>query len=113
MSTGGRFTPGSNVRAPQYPEETLANAVKDADRLGLKISAHCHATSGIRNCVKAGIHNLIHCSWLPEDPEAQFDYDTDYFKTVSERYPTFLNKTIKETDTHFAIAKNENDILLF
>ena len=85
MSTGGGFTPGSNVRAPQYPEETLANAVKDANRLGLKISAHCHATSGIRNCVKAGIHNLIHCSWLPEDPEAQFDYDTDLVDEIVEK----------------------------
>jgi len=77
MSTGGGFTPGTNVRAPQYPESTLTAAVKDANRLGLKISAHSHATSGIRNCVKAGIHNLIHCSWLSEDPNDTFDYDTD------------------------------------
>jgi hypothetical protein len=48
-----------------------------------------------------------------EDIKTKFDYDADYFKTVSERYPTFLNKTIKETDTHFATAKNENNILLF
>ena len=44
MSTGGGFTPGTNVRAPQYTSEVLKNAVDDADRLGLKVAAHCHAT---------------------------------------------------------------------
>ena len=34
MSTGGGFTPGTNVRAPQYPVETLKAAVADAERLG-------------------------------------------------------------------------------
>ena len=62
MSTGGGFTPGTNVRAPQYPVETLKSAVKDAERLNLRIAAHCHATAGVRNCVEAGVHNLIHCS---------------------------------------------------
>ena len=85
MSTGGGFTPGTNVRAPQYSEATLSDAVRDADRLGLKISAHCHATAGIRNCVKAGIHNLIHCSWLPEDPDSPFDYDTDLVDEIVEK----------------------------
>ena len=66
MSTGGGFTPGTNVRAPQYDWTTLRDAVKDAERLGLKVAAHCHATEGVKNCVKAGIHNLIHCSWLSE-----------------------------------------------
>tara|TARA_B100000519_G_scaffold74765_1_gene64285 strand:+ start:3682 stop:4911 length:1230 start_codon:yes stop_codon:yes gene_type:complete len=85
MSTGGGFTPGTNIRAPQYPEETLADAVKDADRLGLKISSHCHATTGIRNCVKAGIHNLIHCSWVSEDPNESFDYDINLVEEIVDK----------------------------
>lgn len=76
MSTGGGFTPGTNVRAPQYPMETLKDAVKDAERLNLRIAAHCHAAAGVRNCVEAGVHNLIHCSWLADDPADVYDYDT-------------------------------------
>ena len=76
MSTGGGFTPGTNVRAPQYPVATLMAAVKDAERLNLRIAAHCHASAGVRNCVEAGVHNLIHSSWLHEDPTKIYDYDT-------------------------------------
>ena len=85
MSTGGGFTPGTNVRAPQYDWTTLRDAVKDAERLGLKVAAHCHATEGVRNCVKAGIHNLIHCSWLSENPEELYDYDPDVVDQIAEK----------------------------
>ena len=85
MSTGGGFTPGTNVRAPQYPVETLKAAVTDAERLGLRVAAHCHASAGVRNCVDAGIHNLIHCSWLAENEEDMYDYDTDYTDMIAEK----------------------------
>ncbi len=85
MSTGGGFTPGTNVRAPQYPVETLAAAVRDAERLGLRVAAHCHAAAGVRNCVNAGIHNLIHCSWLAENEEDMYDYDEDYADLIAEK----------------------------
>ena len=85
MSTGGGFTPGTNVRAPQYPMETLRAAVKDAERLGLRVAAHCHASAGVKNCVNAGIHNLIHCSWLAESEEDMYDYDPDYADMIAEK----------------------------
>ena len=85
MSTGGGFTPGTNVRAPQYPVETLRAAVKDAERLGLRVASHCHATTGVKNCVNAGIHNLIHCSWLAENEEDMYDYDPDYSDMIAEK----------------------------
>ena len=85
MSTGGGFTPGTNVRAPQYDWTTLRDAVKDAERLGLKMAAHCHATEGVRNCVKAGIHNLVHCSWLSENPEELYDYDPEVADQIAEK----------------------------
>ena len=85
MSTGGGFTPGTNVRAPQYDWTTLRDAVKDAERLGLKMAAHCHATEGVRNCVNAGIHNLVHCSWLSENPEELYDYDPEVADQIAEK----------------------------
>ena len=85
MSTGGGFTPGTNIRAPQYPAETLRAAVEDAERLNLRVAAHCHASAGVRNCVEAGVHNLIHCSWLAEDPEEMYDYDTGVADMIAEK----------------------------
>jgi len=85
MSTGGGFTPGTNVRAPQYPVETLRAAVVDAERLNLRVSAHCHAAAGVRNCVDAGIHCLIHSSWLAESEDELFDYSPDYADMIAEK----------------------------
>ena len=85
ISTGGGFTPGTNTRAPQYPAETLRAAVQDAERLGLRVAAHCHAAAGVRNCVEAGIHNLIHCSWLAEDPDDMYDYDPAVVDVMAEK----------------------------
>ena len=85
MSTGGGFTPGTNVRAPQYSAETLKAAVQDAERLGLRVAAHCHASAGVRNCVEAGVHNLIHCSWLAEDPQQMYDYDPADADMIAEK----------------------------
>ncbi|MDA1189867.1 MAG: amidohydrolase family protein [Chloroflexi bacterium] len=75
MSTGGGFTPRTNVRRAQYPAETLAAAVKDAERMGVRVAAHCHGTEGVKNCVKAGIHNLIHSTWVSANPDEIYDYD--------------------------------------
>ena len=85
MSTGGGFTPGTNVRAPQYPASTLRAAVEDAERLGMRVAAHCHAAAGVRNCVEAGIHNLIHCSWLAEDPADIYAYDPAVADSIAEK----------------------------
>ena len=85
MSTGGGFTPGTNVRAPQYSSEILKKAVNDAERLGLKVAAHCHAAEGVKNCVEAGIHNLIHCSWLSSNPSELYDYDRDVADQIAEK----------------------------
>lgn len=84
MSTGGNFTPRSNVRAAQYPASTVRAAVQDAERLGLTVAAHCHGTVGVRNCVEAGVHHLIHCSWLSADPSQTYDYDPQLADTIAE-----------------------------
>ncbi len=85
MATGGGFTPGTNTRAPQYPASTLKAAVQDAERLGLRVAAHCHASAGVRNCVEAGVHNIIHCTWLAEDEEQMYDYDPDVTDMIVEK----------------------------
>ena len=77
MSTGGNFTPTSNPRTAQYPVETLRAAVVEAERLGVYVVAHSHAAAGIRYCIDAGIHQIIHCRWLSSDPTVPMDYDPE------------------------------------
>ena len=77
MATGGNFTPTSNTRRPQYPVETLRMAVREAERHGVQIVAHTHAAQGVRNCVDAGIHHLIHSRWLSANPSKGFEYDPE------------------------------------
>lgn len=77
MASGGNFTPTSNPRMTQYPAETLRAAVVEAERLGIYVVAHSHATAGIRNCIEAGIHQIIHCRWLSSDPTVAMDYDPE------------------------------------
>lgn len=85
MSTGGGFTPRTNVRAAQYPAETLRAAVKDAERLGVRVAAHCHGTVGVRNCVEAGVHNLIHSTWTSANPDEVYDYDPKVADEMAEK----------------------------
>jgi imidazolonepropionase-like amidohydrolase len=77
MATGGRFTPRTNPRQPQYPVEILRAAVEDAARLEVSVAAHCHAAAGVRNAVEAGVKNLIHATWLSPDPDVGYEYDPD------------------------------------
>lgn len=96
MSTGGRFTPRTNPRMPQYPVEVLRAAVVDAERLGVQVAAHCHAASGVKNCVEAGVHNLIHASWMAEDPDDGYDYDPAVADQIAEK-GLYVDPTIAAT----------------
>ena len=68
MSTGGMFTPTANPRLPQYSAEALAVAVREAARSGITVAAHCLSAQGVKNCVEANVHNLIHARWFSQDP---------------------------------------------
>lgn len=93
MSTGGNFTPGTNVRAPQYPVETLVSAVREADRFDVPVAAHCHATIGVRSCVMAAVQNLVHCSWIASDPSNMYDYDVEISDTIADN-GSFVDPTV-------------------
>ena len=93
MATGGNFTPRSNVKAAQYPADTLRAAVRDAERLGMRVNSHCHGTAGVVNAIEAGVHNLIHCSWLSADPAQTYDYRPELADVIARR-GLFVDPTI-------------------
>jgi imidazolonepropionase-like amidohydrolase len=77
MATGGMFTPTANPRTVQYPVATLRAAVREAERLDMQIVAHTLSADGVRNCVEAGIHHLVHARWLSADPRKGLEYDSE------------------------------------
>jgi imidazolonepropionase-like amidohydrolase len=85
MATGGMFTPTANPRSVQYPAETLAAAVREAERLDLPVAAHTLSADGVRNCVEAGVHHLIHARWYSADPAKGLEYDPAVAERIAER----------------------------
>ncbi|MDA1095608.1 MAG: amidohydrolase family protein, partial [Acidobacteria bacterium] len=85
MSTGGMFTPTANPRSAQYPVETLRAAVVEAERLNVQIVSHCLAADGVRNCVEAGIHCLIHARWHDSDFSKGLAYDPDVAQMAADK----------------------------
>ena len=85
MSTGGMFTPTANPRLPQYPAETLAVAVREAARSGITVAAHCLSAQGVKNCVEANVHNLVHSRWYSQDPAEGLDFDIDTAKRMVDQ----------------------------
>ncbi|MBI4220133.1 MAG: amidohydrolase family protein [Chloroflexi bacterium] len=84
MATGGMFTPTANPRSVQYPAEVLAAAAREAERLGMQIAAHTLSAQGVRNCVQAGIHHLVHARWYHRDPQKGLDYDRDTAERIAK-----------------------------
>ena len=85
MSTGGMFTPTANPRLPQYSAETLAVAVREAARSGITVAAHCLSADGVKNCVEANVHNLVHARWLSQDASKGLEFDLDTAKRMADQ----------------------------
>ena len=77
MASGGRMTPTANPRRAQYSAQVLRAAVVEAERSGITIVAHTLSADGVRNCVEAGIHHVIHAKWYHRDPSGGLDYDQE------------------------------------
>jgi imidazolonepropionase-like amidohydrolase len=76
MASGGRMTPGTNPRWPQYSVGQIKAAVEEARRAGVRIAAHALSAESIRNAAEAGVDNVEHCGWLGRDNGLAFDEST-------------------------------------
>lgn len=66
-STGGVFSKGTLLGAPQGTVEELAAIVDEAHMRGMKVAAHAHGTIGIKNAIKAGVDTVEHASYLDSE----------------------------------------------
>ena len=66
-STGGVFSKGTLLGAPQSTVEELRAIVDEAHMRGLKVASHAHGTQGIRNAIDAGVDTIEHASFLDDE----------------------------------------------
>jgi len=66
-ATGGVLSKGDSVGAQQYSLEEMQALVDEAHRLGRKVAAHAHGTSGIRTAIIAGVDSIEHASLIDDE----------------------------------------------
>lgn len=66
-ATGGVLSRGDSPGAEQFSDEELRAIVTEAHRLGRKVAAHAHGTSGIKQAVLAGVDSIEHGSLIDDE----------------------------------------------
>ena len=67
LSSGAVLTHGSNPNSQEFTLEELQAAVDEASHFGLRVEAHAHSPSGIKNAIRAGVASVEHATMI--DPE--------------------------------------------
>jgi imidazolonepropionase-like amidohydrolase len=65
--TGGVLSRTDAAGAQQMSYEEIKAAVDEAHRLGLKVAAHAHGTSGINDALRAGVDTIEHASLADDE----------------------------------------------
>lgn len=65
--TGGVFSKGTLVGAPQYSPEEARALVTEAHSQGRKVAVHAHGAAGIRIGIEAGVDTVEHASLIDDE----------------------------------------------
>jgi imidazolonepropionase-like amidohydrolase len=66
-ATGGVLSKGDQAGAQQYTLEEMQAIVAEAHKLGRKVAAHAHGTSGINDAIRAGVDSVEHASLIDDE----------------------------------------------
>src|SRR5436309_14746430 len=67
LSSGAVLTHGSNPNSQEFTPEELAAAVDEASHFGLKVAAHAHSPTGIKNASRAGVASIEHATLIDDE----------------------------------------------
>lgn len=67
VATGGVLSEGDEIGAQQMTDDEIRVAVEEAHRLGRRVAAHAHGTSGIKAAVRGGVDSVEHASFLDDE----------------------------------------------
>ena len=105
MATGAVMTPGEQPGASQFTFEEMSAAADEAHKVGRKMAAHAHGSTGILTAVQAGADTIEHGSLLCESPEA--------IRLMAERgvflVPTLATSAMTTHGTEIPSFMAEND----
>ena len=105
MATGAVMTPGEQPGASQFTFEEMSAAAEEAHKVGRKMAAHAHGSTGILTAVQAGADTIEHGSLLCESPEA--------IRLMAERrvflVPTLATSAMTTHGTEIPSFMAEND----
>jgi imidazolonepropionase-like amidohydrolase len=67
LSSGAVLTHGSNPNSQEFTLEELHAAVDEASHFGLRVEAHAHSASGVKNAIRAGVASVEHATMIDEE----------------------------------------------
>ena len=67
LVTGAFQSVGDNPRNVAFSPEELKAAVDEANRHGVPVAAHAHATEGIKQAVAAGVRSIEHGTYIDDE----------------------------------------------
>lgn len=96
IATGAVLTHGSNPGAEEFTPEELHAAVDEANKFGLKVAAHAHASKGIKDAIEAGVSSIEHGTFIDDEGIALMKkhgtylvadlYDDDYIMGEGKKH---------------------------
>ena len=66
-ATGGVFSRGSSPGAQQMTLAEMQAVVEEAHAAGMKVAAHAHGASGVRQAIEAGVDTIEHVSLVDDE----------------------------------------------
>ncbi len=67
LATGAYLSVGDSPKNVSFSPEEFQSLVNEADRQGVPVMAHAHATAGIKQAVLAGVRSIEHGTFLDDE----------------------------------------------
>lgn len=67
LVTGAMMSEGDNPQSVHFSDEEITAAVDEANRRGIPVMAHAHATDGINQALKFGVRSIEHGTFLNDE----------------------------------------------
>jgi imidazolonepropionase-like amidohydrolase len=107
-ATGGVFSLNTEPGQQQLTLAEMKAVVEEAHMWGLKVAAHAHGTSGIKDAIRAGVDTIEHASLVDDEGIAlakqkgawfSMDiYDTEYIQTEGKKNGTLEENLRKDRE---------------
>ena len=105
LVTGGTMSEGSEPGLQHMSNEEIAAAVKEAKRVGKKVSAHAQGTEGIKNSVRAGVDTIEHGYFLDREGAQLMAKTGTYYVPTMAAGANMLKEGVREKLSEYVVHK--------